>query len=111
MQTTHSDPRFSVPLIDDVGFVVDVWAEREVAPGEGTALAAAAEALSGTVLTRDPYLARGLATVDDDVLWVSVEVVGEGRYDDSVSDFARGWFDVLWDAVQRGADVEAAGAE
>lgn len=111
MQTTHVQPRTSVPLVDDLGFTVDVWAEHEIDGGEAAALAGPAQLLSGVVLTRKPFVTRGLVTVDDDALWVSVEVVGEGDYDGEVAIFARQWFDDLWDAVQLGAHPDAAGLQ
>ena len=108
MHPSYVEPRFSGPLIDDVGFTVDVWAERETDDVETAKLEGPAALLSGVVLTRRPYLARGLVTVDDDGLWVSVEVMSEGEYDAEVTTFARQWFDDLWDAVHLGAHPDAA---
>jgi len=111
VQTAHAEPRISVPLVDEAGFAVDVWAEHEIELAEARALATPAEILSGVSLTRSPYAARALVTVDEDALWVSVEVVGEGQYTSDVEKFARLWFADLWDAVQLGAHPDAAGLQ
>lgn len=105
----HVRPTVSEPLVDEMGFSVELSAQQPLSVRQGSALAAPALVLSRAILPLSPYEARALVSVDDDELWIALEVSGPGRFGDEAAARAHALFDDLWTAVWLGAREGAEG--
>lgn len=99
----HVTPELVAPLIDAEGFSIELSVDRELSAGDRAALAGPATVLSHPVLARQPLEVKGLVSLDEGEVWVSVFVTGPGRFTDEVAETAEGWFQDLWDALRLGA--------
>lgn len=88
---------------DDQGFSAEGSAERALAPDELAAFETAAARMPPIVRGQGELKIRGMATVDDDTLWVYVHAVGPGPYDESAARAAEGALTDLWGAIHTAA--------
>jgi hypothetical protein len=101
---------WSSPEYLDDGFAVDVWAERPVGAGDVSELQAAARLLARPTLMTAPASVRGVVTLDNSRLVVSVFmfVAGSGAYGPSMGAIAESSMCDLWNAVHLASRPEAA---
>ena len=99
----HVRPTLSEPMVDEVGFSVELSAQQSLSPEDAGALAGPALVLARPTLARSPHEARGQVSIEDGQLWVALEVSGPGEFDAPVVDRATALFDHLWTAVWLGA--------
>ncbi len=91
-------------VISDVeGFSAEGSAERDLEPRELEAFETAAAEMPPVVRAVGPVRIRGLATVDDETLWVYVHAVGPGPFDDSATRACEEVLDDLWGAIHTAA--------
>ena len=70
-------------VVTDVeGFSAEGSLERDLEPSELEAFETAAAEMPPVVRMMGELRVRGMATVDDETLWVYVHVVGPGSFDD-----------------------------
>jgi len=89
---------------DDEGFSAEGSLERVLDLGELEAFETAAAEMPPVVRTVGAVKIRGMATVDDDTLWVYVHAVGPGPFDDDASRAAEGVLTYLWRAIHTAAE-------
>lgn len=88
---------------DDQGFSAEGSAERDLAADEIASFETAAAHMAPVVRTFGQLQVRGMATVDDDTLWVYVHAVGPGPHDESAARAAEGVLMDLWSAIHAAA--------
>lgn len=87
--------------VDEAGFSVEATAEEVLSPAEAARLEAASEALGISTIVVDGYAFRGLASVEDDTLWVTVHASSPGRFDDEAARAAQVALRELWGALHQ----------
>ena len=85
------------------GFSAEGSAERDLDASELPAFAAAAAQLPPAVRSVGSITIRGMATIDDDTLWVYVHAVGPGAFDEVASGAAEDLLADLWSAIHMSA--------
>lgn len=91
-------------VVTDVeGFSAEGSLERDLEVSELEAFETAAAELPPVVRTVDRMTIRGMATVDDETLWVYVHVVGPGTFDDAALRGAEAVLTQLWSAIHTAA--------
>lgn len=91
-------------VVSDVeGFSAEGSLERDLDLSELEAFETAAAEMPPVVRTVGPMRIRGMATVDDETLWVYVHAVGPGSFDDGASAVAEGVLAYLWGAIHSAA--------
>jgi hypothetical protein len=88
---------------EDEGFSVEGSAERALAGDEIEAFETAAAGMAPAVRAHGQMRIRGIATIDEDTLWVYVHAVGPGPYDDGAARAAEGLLTDLWSAIHTAA--------
>jgi hypothetical protein len=88
---------------DAEGFSAEGSVERDLDENELTAFETAAALTPPVVRGAGPVRIRGMATVDDDTLWVYVHAVGPGPFDDSAAAAAQEALTELWTAIHTAA--------
>lgn len=86
---------------DEAGFSVEATAEEAVSPDEAVRLDRASAALGISTIVVDGYSFRGLASVEDDTLWVTVHATSPGRFDDAAARAAQAALRELWGALHQ----------
>jgi hypothetical protein len=81
------------------GFSAEVSLERDLAADELADFETAAAELPPVVRDVGPVRIRGMATVDDETLWVYVHAVGPGPFDDGAARAAERVLQDLWQAI------------
>lgn len=99
---------WSSPELLDDGFAIDVWAERPVGAGDVSEFQAAARLLTCPTLMTAPASVRGVVTLDNSRLVVSVFMAGSGAYGASMGSIAERSLCDLWHAVHLASRPEAA---
>ena len=92
---------------DDQGFSAEGSAERALTGDELEAFETAAARMAPVVRTHGALQIRGMATIDEDTLWVYVHAVGPGAYDESAAQAAEGVLLDLWSAIHTAAATGA----
>jgi hypothetical protein len=91
-------------VVTDVeGFSAEGSLERDLEPSELEAFETAAAELPPVVRNVGGVTIRGMATVDDETLWVYVHAVGPGQFDDTALRAAEAVLTHLWSAIHSGA--------
>jgi hypothetical protein len=91
-------------VVSDVeGFSAEGSLERDLDLSELEAFETAAAEMPPVVRTVGPIRIRGMATVDDETLWVYVHAGGPGPFDDSACKAADGVLTYLWSAIHAAA--------
>ncbi len=91
-------------VISDVeGFSAEGSAERDLEPHELEAFETAAAQLPPVLRDVGQVRIRGMATVDDETLWVYVHAVGPGPFDAAASRAAESARADLWSAIHTAA--------
>ena len=85
------------------GFSAEGSAERDLDSSELPAFETAAAELPPVVRAVGSTTIRGMATVDDDSLWVYVHAVGPGPFDEVASLAAEALLTDLWSAIHMAA--------
>jgi hypothetical protein len=90
-------------LSDDQGFSAEGSAERPLECVELERFETAAAGMAPVVRAYGRVQVRGMATIDEDTLWVYVHAVGPGPYDESAARAAEGVLTDLWRAIHTAA--------
>ena len=91
-------------VVSDVeGFSAEGSVERDLDASELVAFETAAAQTPPVVRGVGPVRIRGMATVDDETLWVYVHAVGPGPFDDSAAAAAEEALAELWSAIHTAA--------
>jgi hypothetical protein len=91
-------------VVSDVeGYSAEGSIQRDLDPTELADFEAAAAQMPPIVRTVGPIRIRGMATVDDETLWVFVQAVGPGPFDDDASQAAEEALADLWGAIHTAA--------
>jgi hypothetical protein len=88
---------------DDEGFSAELSIDRELSFREMAVFEAAAVHLPRVFRTEGQRRFRGMATIDDETLWVYVHVTGPGRCDQSAADGVRDMAAGLWTSIHAAA--------
>lgn len=91
-------------VVSDVeGYSAEGSAERALDPSELDAFEFAGAHLPPAARAVGPVRIRGMATVDDDTLWVYVHTVGPGPFDGTSRREAEDLLAELWSAIHTAA--------
>ena len=90
-------------ISDAEGFSAEGSAERDLEPHELEAFETAAAQLPPVLRDVGQMRIRGMATVDDETLWVYVHAVGPGPFDAAASRAAESARAELWSAIHTAA--------
>lgn len=91
-------------VVSDVeGYSAEGSVERDLDLGELAAFETAAAQMPPVVRTVGPIRIRGMATIDDETLWVYVQAVGPGPFDEVASAAADEVLADLWAAIHTAA--------
>jgi hypothetical protein len=85
------------------GFSAEGSLERELGVDELADFETATAELPPVVRDVGPIRIRGMATVDDETLWVYVHAVGPGPFDDRAAQAAERVLGDLWRAIHEAA--------
>ncbi len=91
-------------VVSDVeGFSAEGSVERDLEPRELAAFETAAAQMPPVARSHGPVRLRGMATVDDETLWVYVHAVGPGHFDAAASGAAEELLTDLWSEIHTAA--------
>lgn len=91
-------------VVSDVeGYSAEGSVERDLDVSELEAFETAAAQLPPVVRDAGPIRIRGMATVDDETLWVYVQAIGPGPFDDAAAAAADEVLADLWAAIHTAA--------
>ena len=97
-------PEPTLDVVEDPeGFSAELSVERELSLEEIDAFEQAAASLPPVVLAESGRQFRGMATIDDDVLWVYVHATGPGPCDERALARARDLARNLWSSIHSAA--------
>jgi hypothetical protein len=88
---------------DEVGFSAEGSLERDLEVSELEAFETAAAQMPPVVRAAGPVRIRGMATVDDETLWVYVHAVGPGPFDAHASQASEEVLEDLWSGIHTAA--------
>ena len=90
-------------VADVEGFSAEGSVERDLEPSELVSFETAAARMPPAVRTLGAVRIRGMATVDDEALWVYVHAVGPGPFDENAAEAAEELLADLWTAIHTAA--------
>jgi hypothetical protein len=93
---------------EEDGYSAEVSVERELTESEWAAFSDAVRGLAPVVRVAGAHEVRGLVSLDDDTLWVSVHDVGPGPYDADRQAEDRRLIEELWREVHAAAGARGA---